>query len=90
MNTYIRFNGKYTAACENEKAALEFLEDHFRQERVAGETARRVLSDVRDWFSESGEQIATHSVKVDGSSFIVVSRVEKQDFGIERKRFLRG
>lgn len=77
MNPYIRINGRYTAAVENEKAAVEFIWQHMSKEEVSEQESRRVRDDLTDWFRENPSSIKTHTVKVraKNNTAIIIERV---------------
>lgn len=83
MKYYIKLNGLYTAAVENEKSTLEFLQEHFAKERIHPKEAEKALGELAAWFRRSGERIANHTVKLTGKPDLIVTRIPKADY---RKR----
>ena len=80
LKPYIRINGRYTAATENEKAAVQFIEEHLQHERVRPEEIRHVKSELTGWFRQHPEGFKTHTVKVnDGGKAlpIIMTRVPR-------------
>lgn len=62
---YIRIYGRYIAACVNENATLQLVEEHLHKERVRPTVVANVIGDLRDWFKQAPEENKTHTVKVD-------------------------
>ena len=46
MKYYIKLNGLYTAAVENEKSTLEFLQEHFAKERIHPKESEKAISEL--------------------------------------------
>ena len=77
-NTYIKLNGMYTAAIENEKSTLEFLKEHFNKEKnMTGQQAERAIAEADAWFKKTGSRIGSHTVNIDSKTQLIVSRVAK-------------
>ncbi len=74
---YIRIYGRYTAACENEKATVQFVDEHLRKEHIHTSVIADVISELRDWFEQNPEGNKTHTVIVNSgnSNPIIVSRI---------------
>lgn len=74
---YIRLSGRYTAACENEKATMDFVAQHMKEEKVSWDEARRVSEELSQWFRENPVTVRPHTVKVlaENNSPIIVSRI---------------
>ena len=77
-NTYIKLNGMYTAAVENEKSTLEFLKEHFNKEKnVTRQQAERAIAETDAWFKQTDNRIGSHTVNIDSKTQLIVSRVAK-------------
>ena len=76
---YIRLSGRWTAAIENEKATIQFVREHMRQERFPEGEIGRVLREMKAWFQNEPDGVK-HSITVKSQKNetpCVVSRVPK-------------
>ena len=77
-NTYIKLNGMYTAAVENEKSTIGFLKEHFdKEKKLTRQQAERAISETEEWFKQTDNRIGSHTVNIDSKTQLIVSRVTK-------------